>query len=139
MILLVGLTETSYAEVSVDNKRKFGSYFKPVKVHNQAEFDYIHLLLSFMGAEKSIRLLDEAKSKAQKTIKLNDLCASIGFAYAHTDFIELNKGFSKNVQYDSQEEISARANRFGLTPDNCAMVRDYIRKNPAEFIEAYSK
>ena len=137
---LFGVTGVSYAEVSIDDKKKFGSYFPPVKVHNQAEFDYIHTLLSIMGMEKSLKLSDETTSEAKKIIKIRDFCRSIGFSYAHVDFISLNSTFSKNVKnFDSKEKIDARANRLGLTPDKCVMTRDHISKNPALFIDAYSK
>ncbi|MBC6675686.1 hypothetical protein ACG9X1_17285 [Acinetobacter baumannii] len=138
LTILISLTGNTYA-LDVVDKQKFGSYFKPVKVHNQAEFDYIHLLLSYMGVDKSLKLLESATTEAEKIIKVSNMCASIGFSHAHTDFIELNKQFSKKISYDSDEQIDMRAKKYGISPSDCEMVKDHIRKNPAKFIEAYSK
>lgn len=129
----------SNASISIEDKKKFGFYFSPIKVNSKEEFDYINRLLTILSAQESIKGLSNGKeTDNQKTLRIRTICNSIGISYAMSDFLELNRNFQTKEEISRNNDRSfsrdARLEKLGLSADKCKIFSDYIKNNPAKFI-----
>jgi hypothetical protein len=129
----------SHADIRIEDKKKFGFYFPPVKVNSKDEFDYINRLLIILSTQESINALPNGKeTDTQKTLRIRTICNSIGISYAMSDFLEMNHKFQTKEEISKNNDRSfsrdARLEKLGLSADKCKIFSDYIKNNPAKFI-----
>ncbi|MBC7750739.1 MAG: hypothetical protein H7Z73_03335 [Candidatus Saccharibacteria bacterium] len=143
-LLFLCISPILHAELSTEDKKKFGNYLTPVSVHSKQEYDYVKVLFISLKLRDLVKVFPKNnETEAQKILRARDICKSLGVTYSEIDFIKLNSKFQKPADLETinsnMSHIDTFTNKMNLSPDTCKNITELISTNPERFIAAYSE